>query len=131
MANTIIAFDELVDDNGTHIIAPTLHHLGMQTSRVEEMLAWYRAVLGQQVTLEAVPPAVPVPGKWTSNDWAHHRMGFFDVPGVRDRFDNTAPGPNHVAWEFDSVDDLLESVMRIKALGIVPIFTVNHFISFA
>lgn len=131
MANAIVAFDELVDDNGTRIIAPTLQHLGMQTSRVEEMLRWYRNVLGQQVTLEAVPPAVPVPGKWTSNDWAHHRMGFFDVPGVRDKFDMTAPCPNHIAWEFEDIDDFLESVVRIKALGIHPAFTVNHLITFA
>ena len=38
MANTIVALDELVDDNGAHIICPDAAALGMQTSRVEEML---------------------------------------------------------------------------------------------
>lgn len=131
MANTVVAQEELVDDNGARIICPTLHHTGTQTSRTEEMLAWYRNVLGQQVTLSAVPPATPMPGTWTSNDWAHHRMGFFEMPGVRDEFDMTAPGAQHIAWEFENVDDLLESVMRIKELGIEPVFCVNHIISLA
>jgi catechol 2,3-dioxygenase len=94
------------------------------------MLAWYRAVLGQQPTLAADPPATPMPGVWTTNDWAHHRMGFFKAP-VADQIDPTSPGTNHIAWEFEYIDDWLSSVMRIKALGIEPAFTVNHLISIA
>jgi catechol 2,3-dioxygenase-like lactoylglutathione lyase family enzyme len=131
MANTLLAPDALVDDNGAHIICPTLQHCGTQTSRAEELLRWYRNVLGQQPTLSADPPAVPFPATWTTNDEHHHRMGFFSVPGCRDQFDMTAPGVQHIAWEYEDLDDLLESVMRIKALGIEPVFCVNHRISFA
>jgi catechol 2,3-dioxygenase len=131
MSHTIVAAEELVDDNGTRIICPTLHHTGNSSSRPEELLAWYRNVLGQQPTLSGVPPQVPVPGTWTTNDDAHHRMGFFKVPGVRDQVDQTSPGINHVAWEYETIDDLLETVMRLKDLGIVYKYCVNHMISFA
>ncbi len=130
MADTLTAQEPLIDENGAQIIAPTLHHTGNVTSRPEEMLDWYRKVLGQYTTLIAAPPATPMPGVWTTNDWAHHRMGFFKFP-VKDQLDPSGPHVNHVAWEYDNVDDWLESVMRIKALGIMPAFCVNHLTTFA
>jgi catechol-2,3-dioxygenase len=122
---------ELVDDNGERVICPTLHHSGTQTPRREEMLKWYRNVLGQQPTLAADPPATPFPSTWTSNDWAHHRMGFFSVPGLEDKVNRFSPGINHMAWEYETIDDLLETWERIQNLGITPVFTVDHFISIA
>ncbi len=130
MGHTLVAAEQLVDEKGRRIICPTLHHTGTLSSRPEELLAWYRTVLGQQPTLAGGPPQVPVPGVWTTNDWAHHRMGFFKAP-VADKIDPTVPGINHVAWEYETIDDLLETVMRLKDLGIEPNYTVNHMISFA
>jgi catechol 2,3-dioxygenase len=127
--NTLVA--EVVDDNGTRIVCPTLSHTGNATPRQEEMLRWYRNVLGQQATLEANPPATPQRSVWTSNDETHHRMGFFAYPGLEDRVNRKSPGVNHTAWEYPSIDDLLDTWERLQALGITPEFTVDHGITFA
>lgn len=120
------------DENGVEIICPTLHHTGNQTGRQQEMIRWYENVLGQQVMHAAQPPATPVPITWTSNDSAHHRMGFVAVANLEDTvFRDDSPGVQHTAWEFESIDDLLNSWERIKNLGIEPQFCVDHGISFA
>jgi catechol 2,3-dioxygenase-like lactoylglutathione lyase family enzyme len=132
MANTIVDPEQLVDDKGSRIICPTLHHTGTITSQPEVLLAWYRNVLGQQPTLEGGPPEVPMPAVWTTNDWAHHRMGFFKMPNMEDKkFDMTSPGIQHVAWEYETLDDLLETVLRLRKLGIIEQYCVNHIITFA
>jgi catechol-2,3-dioxygenase len=61
----------------------------------------------------------------------HHRMGFFAVPGTDLEITPSSPGINHVAWEYESLDDLLSSWERAKAAGIEPSFCVNHLVSFA
>ncbi len=123
---------QAVDDNGTPVIAPTLHHTGNATARMEEMLNWYRNVLGQVETLSGVPPQTVWPSVWTSNDWAHHRMGFFRSTKVQPtQWSDETPGVQHTAWEYESIDDLLASWERIAKVGIEPMFCVNHWISFA
>jgi catechol 2,3-dioxygenase len=122
---------ELVDRNGNRIVCPTLNHTGNATPRREEMLQWYRDVLGQQPTLHAEPPATPFVSTWTSNDEMHHRMGFFSMRGLDDKVKSTNVGVMHTAWEFESIDDLLETWERLQALDIKPAFTVDHGITFA
>ena|SRR2546423_7121269 len=127
--NTLEA--EVLDDNGARVICPTLNHTGTQTPRRAEMLRWYRNVLGQQPTIEGSPPATPFPSVFTTNDHMHHRMGFFSVPGLEDEVNRFSPGINHVAWEYETIDDLLESWQRLQNLGIKPVFTVDHGNTFA
>jgi len=131
MSSVGVQSEPVMDDNGAKVIPPKLSHTGNATPRQAEMLAWYRNVLGQEPTLEAGPPATPFPGVWTSNDDVHHRMGFFAVPGLQDQVDRTSPGVNHTAWEYDTIDDLLETWQRLQKLGIKPAFTVDHGITFA
>ena len=120
-----------VDSKGAPVICPRLHHTGNQTPRKQEMLRWYRDVLGQQPTLEVVPPQGVWDTSWTTNDEMHHRMGFVAVPGLDLEQTKTSPGVQHVAWEYASIDDLLESWERMTAIGIEPSFAVNHLITFA
>ena len=133
MAETMVASEELVDDNGVRIICPTLNHIGSQTPRQKEMLDWYRNVLGQQATLvPSEDSTMPFPAVWTSNDYMHHRMGFFQIPGLtEDKVSSTSPRVQHVAWEYGSLDDLLETWERLQKLGIKPEFCVDHGITFA
>ncbi len=125
---TLESQEQLLDDNGVHIICPTLHHTGNQTARREEMLHWYYNVLGQRPTVEGHPPRPPQRATWTTNDWAHHRMGFFETHGIDPdaKPSTTTPGTQHVAWEYESVDSLLESWDRLEKLGIKPVFAVDH-----
>jgi catechol-2,3-dioxygenase len=128
---TTSTLPEITDDNGVRVVGPTIHHCGYQTPRKAEMLRWYRNVLGQYPTLEVVPPQGVWDTSWTTNDENHHRMGFVAVPGLKMEIDQKSPGLQHLAWEYASVDDLLESWERMKKLGIEPQFAVNHLITFA
>ena len=103
---------EIVDDSGARIICPTLNHTGNATPRQQEMLRWYRNVLGQQPSLAADPPATPFPSVWTTIDHMHHRMGFFDIPGLEDQVNRFSPGVMHTAWEYETIDDLLDTWQR-------------------
>src|SRR5262249_44896503 len=69
-----------------------------------------------------------------SNDNHHHRGGFFTPPGQEDN-----PPPErlkrtriqHMAWEFENIDDFLESYDRIRNLGIEPVACWCHYVSFS
>ncbi len=122
---------EVLDDNGNRVVCPTLNHTGNATPRREEMLAWYRNVLGQQTVLHAEPPATPFVATWTTNDHMHHRMGFFAYTGLDEAVKRSNVGVQHTAWEYETIDDLLESWERVQALGIKPVFTVDHGTTFA
>lgn len=122
---------EPTDDRGAAVICPKLHHTGNFTAQPEEMLRWYRNVLGQLPVVAARPPAMPIPGVFTTNDNAHHRMGFFSPAGIAGKASTTTPGVQHTAWEYDSIDGLLESWERLVALDIKPVYCVDHGMSVA
>jgi catechol 2,3-dioxygenase len=47
-----------------------LHHVTFKTTRLQEMLDWYRQVVG-------VEPSFQFEGRaWTSNDAANHRLAW-------------------------------------------------------
>ena len=58
----------------TTIIRPSLHHVTMKTSRLDEMIEWYGLVLGTQVQFRNEVAA------WTSNDEANHRIASWPCP---------------------------------------------------
>lgn len=57
------------------MIRPKLHHVTLKTSRLDEMISWYGAVIGAQVQFRDGTAA------WTTNDEANHRIAFLAVPG--------------------------------------------------
>lgn len=103
------------------MIRPIFHHVTIKTSRLQEMVEWYRAVVGAEVTFQDANNA------WMTNDEANHRVAFLSVPGLVDDPDKTSHnGMHHSAFEYDSFLDLMESYERMKALGILPAFSLDH-----
>lgn len=117
-----LTHSELKDPNGRPILRPTLAHTSNYTTRVDEMLEWYRNLVGMEIT--ASPAALP--GHFVSNDGAHHRMSFFHLPGMSAEVVRDSPCVNHVAFEYPTIDEMLESWERLKDLGILPHSTVDH-----
>ena len=112
-----------------HVIKPRLHHWGMRTTKLDEMVEWYGKVVGLEVVLSS---AQPVPVAFVTNDEQHHRGGFFRFPGVVDHPQRgSMPGVNHLAWEYDTLGDLLDSWQRLKDMGIEPVLSTDHGPSFA
>jgi catechol 2,3-dioxygenase-like lactoylglutathione lyase family enzyme len=125
----------MADGNGS-IIRPRLHHWGMRTLKLDEMVDWYSKVCGYEIVLEArqtdVSAESPPQSAYVSNDEEHHRGGFFTLPMFKDHPErNFMPGVNHLAFDYDSVDDLLSSWERLKAEGIEPALCTDHGPTFA
>ncbi len=125
----------MAQSNGS-LIKPRLHHWGMRTMKINEMVDWYSKVAGFEIVLEArqtdVSEETPPQAAYVSNDEEHHRGGFFELPTFTDHPDrNMMPGVNHLAFEYDSIDDLLSSWERLKGEGIEPVLCTDHGPTFA
>lgn len=102
-------------------IRPVFHHVTIKTSRLQEMVDWYRTVVGAEVNFQDANNA------WMTNDEANHRVAFLSVPGLDDDPDKTRHnGMHHSAFEYASFGDLMESYERMRDLGIVPAFSLDH-----
>ena len=103
------------------IIKPSLHHVTFRTSRLQEMIDWYVKVIGVTVTFQDEHNA------WTTNDAANHRVAFLSVPGIvedPDKFQHNCM--HHSAFEYDSLDALMESYSRMAGEDIKPAFCLHH-----
>jgi catechol 2,3-dioxygenase len=127
----VLSHDASVDTNGRQIIKPRLHHFGFATTRHDELYEWYRLVIGTVRSAGTEPPLPP--GSFVSNDeLTHHTGAIFQMPGlVEDPDWASQTRVQHLAWEYDSLDDLLESFDRLEALGISPVVCACHRVSWA
>ncbi len=91
-------------------------HVVYRTRRFEPMLAWYQTVFDAKVQYRN--PALA----FLTYDDEHHRFAFanlsvLDPQGTEvDRKGQI--GVDHVAYTYDSLDQLLDSYVQLKALGI-------------
>lgn len=82
-------------------VRPSLHHVTMKTSRLDEMIKWYGLVVGTQVQFRNETAA------WTTNDGANHRIAFLAVPGLSDDADKVRHnGMHHCAFEYSNFAEL-------------------------
>jgi catechol 2,3-dioxygenase len=113
------------------IIHPKLHHYGLITTNLDAMIDWYRKVLGMTINHRSVVPAGPqnrAPFSamaFVSNDEVNHRIVFFEMHGAVES--DKRQGPlQHVAFEYETFDDLLGTYARLKDLGIQPLWAADH-----
>jgi len=113
------------------IIRPTLHHYGLTTARLEVMARRYATVLGMSVVFETSSPlgkdsSIPVSAAWVTNDHANHRIGLAMPQLISDPQRSAHTRLQHIAYEYDSLDDLLDTYLRLKAEGILPVLSADH-----
>lgn len=102
-------------------VKPVLHHVTLKTTRLEEMIAWYQAVVG------CTPNFKFEGGSWTTNDAANHRMAFLQTPALSDDPDKLKhTGLHHTAFEFPSLPDLMDNYQRLANAGILPHICLDH-----
>jgi catechol 2,3-dioxygenase len=114
-------------------VHPKLQHYGLTTANLDAMIDWYRKVLGMTVNYRS---AVPAEGPhrspfsaiaFASNDELHHRISFFEVPGLSlDPEKSRHARVQHVAFEYETLDDLLGTYVRLKNLGILPVWAADQ-----
>ena len=102
-------------------IKPTLHHVTIKTSRLDEMIKWYEFVVGAKVQFRDQGAA------WMTNDVANHRVAFLSVPGLSNDPQKTQHnGMHHLAFEYDNFEDLMSSYDRMRKAGVEPAFCLDH-----
>ena len=103
------------------MIKPRLHHVTLKTSRLQEMVNWYKRLVGVTVTFQDSNNA------WTTNDEANHRIAFLSVPELSDDPGKVGHnGIHHSAFEYDSFADLMASYARLRDEGVEPAFSLHH-----
>src|SRR5258706_10244578 len=114
------------------IIHPTLHHFGVETRHLERMIEWYARVVGMVTIYQSSnalgsEDGVSMSAAFVSNDRANHRMAIFSTPELKEDTDKHAHAKlQHVAFEYTTIDDLLNTYTRLKGLLIEPVLTTDH-----
>jgi catechol 2,3-dioxygenase len=106
---------------GRPVVNPVMHHVNLKTVRLQELIDWYGTVLGMTANFQFEG------GAWLTNDAANHRIALLTVPGLSDDPDKIRhTGLHHTAFEYASMEDLLDTYARLKAEGIVPHGCLDH-----
>jgi catechol 2,3-dioxygenase-like lactoylglutathione lyase family enzyme len=102
------------------IVSPArLAHFVLRTSRFEEIVSWYKTVLGARPAFQNELLA------FLSYDEEHHRVAVLNVPDLKDQPEGAA-GVHHNAFTYATLKDLMETYERLRDLGIKPVFVINH-----
>jgi 3-(3-hydroxy-phenyl)propionate hydroxylase len=105
----------------TAVIHPTFHHVNLKTTRLQEMIDFYRTLVGAEVVFQDQV------GAWLSNDAANHRVALMAFPNfVEDPEKDTRTGMHHSAFEYGSFEDLNTSYLRLRDAGITPPLCLDH-----
>src|ERR1700688_2074221 len=118
--------------DGQETIRPTLHHYGLTTANLKKMSEWYATVLGMAVVFQTSSPLgkdepIQVSAAWVTNDDANHRIGLIAMPQLtQDSQKSAHVRLQHTAFEYDSLDQLLDTYIRLRDKNIKPILSADH-----
>jgi catechol-2,3-dioxygenase len=112
------------------VASPKLSHLVLNTSNYEATKQWYLEVLGATVGVETTDHTAC----FLRTDDSHHRIGMFKVTDTDGSPAMTAPGSadgtkarvNHFAFEYPTLEELLETHERLAESAVVPQICFNH-----
>ena len=113
-------------------IRPTLHHYGLTTANLKTMSEWYATVLGMSIVFETSSPLgknapITASAAWVTNDDANHRIGLIAIPQLtKDARRGSHVRLQHIAYEYNSLEQLLDTYVRLKELGITPLLSADH-----
>jgi len=106
-------------DDATPIVPAKLAHFVLRTRRYDELVAWYRTVLGADVVFRSERLT------FLTYDDEHHRLAIINLPDVTEGSREQA-GVDHIAFSYRDLGALLATYLRLKAAGILPVRPINH-----
>jgi catechol 2,3-dioxygenase len=118
----------LPGEPGAHVrpAVPVLNHFVLKTTRKDEMVEWYKSVLGMVVKFDS-----PF-GTFLSNDDANHRLALLTFPGITpDPERRLHDGLYHTSFEYERFADLNASYLRLRDIGITPAVCIDHRMTFS
>lgn len=102
------------------VVSPAkLAHFVLRTSRFDEIVDWYKTVLGAKPAFQNELLA------FLSYDDEHHRVAVLNVPDLKPQPEGIA-GVHHNAFTYASLRDLMATYERLRDIGIKPAFVINH-----
>jgi catechol-2,3-dioxygenase len=112
------------------VASPKLAHLILNTSDYEASKQWYLEVLEATIGVETTDHAAC----FLRTDDSHHRIGMFRVAEIDGSPSMAFPGStdgrkgrvNHFAFEYPTLQELLEKYERLAGSAIVPKICFNH-----
>jgi catechol-2,3-dioxygenase len=96
-----------------------LSHAVLRTTRLKEMIEWYKTVLGAEVLYQNEFIA------FLTYDDEHHRIAIASFPGLVEK-PKRSTGLDHLAFFYDTLSDWIANYERLKALGITPRVGIHH-----
>jgi catechol-2,3-dioxygenase len=103
----------------TKVVSPCkLAHVVLRTSKFAEMVKFYKTFLGAEATHENEFLS------FLTYDDEHHRIAIAHIPGAPK--DPHSSGLEHMAFTFNSLEELALAYVQRKAKGILPFWIVNH-----
>lgn len=104
----------------TKVKSPTsLAHVVLRTPNFAKMNEYYKTFLGAHASYENENLS------FLTYDEEHHRVAIIAVPGTSPKNPKSA-GLEHLAFTFDSLDDLVLTYRQRKEADITPTWCVNH-----
>ena len=94
-------------------------HFVLRVTDLQASIAFYEKLLGMRVVHQSSFIA------FMTYDEEHHRIALVVTP-VADQAPPGAAGLDHVAYTYPSLETLLGSYLRLKPLGIAPVWSINH-----
>lgn len=96
-----------------------LAHVVLRTNNVRKLRAFYLDFLGAREAFGNETMS------FLTYDDEHHRIAIFEFPDVADKV-RFSCGLEHIAFTFDTLSDLLLAYRQRKALGMEPVWCINH-----
>jgi catechol 2,3-dioxygenase-like lactoylglutathione lyase family enzyme len=104
----------------SRIVPSQMAHVVLSALRYDDVVRWYKNVFEARevFTSEMIT--------FLAFDEEHHRIGVLNGSSrLKEKVEGTA-GVDHIAFSYDSLEDLLTVYSRLKGLGIVPLLCINH-----
>lgn len=99
-------------------------HIVYRTRQFDKMIDWYRTVFDCKVQHQNPVLA------FMTYDEEHHRVALVNLAVVAPDASHDGPrgavGVDHVAYTYDSVDELMENYAQLKEKGILPYWCIHH-----
>jgi catechol 2,3-dioxygenase-like lactoylglutathione lyase family enzyme len=109
----------MLQKDGMVLSPAKLAHIVLKTNKYRKMVDYWNNFLGSRIVSENGFLA------FMTYDDEHHRIAIAAFPGTKDK-DPMSAGLAHIAFTYNSLDDLVTAYEQRKALGIHPFWCINH-----
>lgn len=104
---------------GEKVSPSYMAHVVLRTTRKAELVDWYATVLGTEPVFESDELS------FATFDTEHHRLAIVQLDWEASEVDGIS-SVDHIAYTMASLEDLLNTYLRLKGEGILPTWPIHH-----